>query len=76
MNKSELKNQISQILKVSPKDLESTAALGFTESWDSFAHVEIMLLLEEKFLVEMSEVTLEKYSNLKSILDLSSSSDL
>ena len=75
MNKSELIHQISQILKVSPKDLDTTAALGFTESWDSFAHVEIMLLLEEKFLIEMNEVTLEKYSSLKSILALSSDSD-
>ena len=75
MNKSELINQISQILKVSPKDLDSTADLGLSESWDSFAHVEIMLLLEENFLIEMNEVTIEKYSSLKSILDLSSDSD-
>ena len=70
MVENELKARIAEILKISVEELNSGSEIGTTCGWDSFAHVELLLFLEEVFHVAMSEESLSYYSNLKNILTL------
>ena len=60
----EIKKQVAKILEcplaaIEPQDGQQPDLL-----WDSLAHVELMVLLEEKGLVEITEETMTKYSEI------------
>ncbi len=44
---SEAKKILAQALKVSTDDISDDAAIGRTERWDSLAHMQLILALEE-----------------------------
>lgn len=55
MTREELIETISSILKVPTADLTPDSALGVTPGWDSMAHVDIMMVLEERLGIEITE---------------------
>lgn len=70
MTHQNLIDTISEILKVPPTDLTPDSALGVTPGWDSMAHVDIMMVLEDRLGIEISEESLESLTTLGSILHL------
>ena len=59
---------IANILKIRPERLNADSQIGSVSEWDSFAHVEIMMYLEENYDLSIDEKTIEKLTNIKSIL--------
>ncbi len=70
MTREDLIETISQILKVSPTDLTPDSALGIAPGWDSMAHIDIMMVLEDRLGVEITEDLLESLTTIESILQL------
>ena len=70
MNKDDFLKIFSEIIKVKVDQITGDEALGMTPTWDSFAHVEIMLLLEKEFQIEINEKTMNQFINLNRILQL------
>jgi len=64
----ELKTEISKILSCDIDKLLQDAGLDSHPTWDSIAHIDIMLFLSEKCGIEISDQTIEKYSKLENIL--------
>ena len=67
---SDIRVQIADILKCRPGDLSATAALGETPGWDSFAHLAIMMALEQRYAIPITDDTIRTYSRLSAIDDL------
>ena len=70
LKKDEFLIEFSKIIKVPVDQITENEALGTTPSWDSFAHVEILILLEKEFEIEIDENTLNWYISLNRILKL------
>jgi acyl carrier protein len=70
MERTELLNELSNILKIPVENISGFEQLGATPSWDSFAHVEIMLLLEKEFNVELNEESMNEFSSMDRILKI------
>ncbi len=70
MTEEELVKEIAKVLKISHENLTDESELGITPGWDSMAHVDIMMLLEESLGIEITEHTLQKYSRFENILEL------
>ena len=64
----EIKTEISKILSCDIDKLLQDAELNSHPTWDSIAHIDIMLFLSEKCGIEISDQTIEKYSKLENIL--------
>ena len=70
MTKLELIDKIRAVLGMSAADLDIDGSLGLTGGWDSLAHVEIMMILEAEFLIEITNDTIDYYSSIERILEL------
>lgn len=70
MERTELLNELSNILKIPVENINGFEQLGTTPSWDSFAHVEIMLFLEKEFNVELNEESMNEFSSMDRILKI------
>jgi acyl carrier protein len=62
-------NEIANILKVNPDRLNLNSGIGSVSEWDSFAHVEIMLYLEERYDLIINEQSIEKLIKIKHIFE-------
>jgi len=67
---NEIRGMLADILRCHPDDLVPDSGLGHTAHWDSLAQLSIMLLLEDRFGIEISDETIRKYSTLSAIEDL------
>jgi acyl carrier protein len=67
---TDVRSQIADILKCRPADLSATSALGETPGWDSFAHLAIMMALEQRYAIAITDETIRTYSRLSAIDDL------
>ena len=70
MKRNEFLLKFSKIIEIPLDQITENEALGTTPSWDSFAHVEILMLLEKEFEIEINENTMNWYINLNRILKL------
>jgi acyl carrier protein len=63
INTSSYQAFLAQILGCEASDINETINYTNFPQWDSFAHVEIMIALQELFAIEFSEDNFSKYSN-------------
>jgi len=67
---SELHSVIAGLLNCQLASLSPTSALGETPGWDSFAQLNIMLELERRYAIPITDDTIRAYSNLPAITAL------
>lgn len=48
-NDEQLKNILSQVLRIGIDEIDDSTALGVLPEWDSLRHLSIILTLEEEF---------------------------
>ena len=60
----------TSLLNVDPTELTCGLDMANLQQWDSFAHVQIMMFLEENYGVVINEETLIKYSHFENIITL------
>lgn len=70
----EIKQQVAKILECAIADIEPQDEQEPDLLWDSLTHVELMVFLEEKGLVEITEETMTKYSEIGALRRLISES--
>jgi acyl carrier protein len=70
LSKDELQNDIAGILQCPADSLVGESGLNNHPSWDSIAHIDIMMLLAERFDIEISDETIQTYAELSNILAL------
>ena len=64
-----IQNVLAQALKVEGTDISSETAFGDLPQWDSLGHMELMLLLEEHFGVEINADTITELVSVQAIYD-------
>lgn len=64
---SEIRSMIAGFLQCRPDDIATTAALGETPGWDSFTQLNIMLELERRFAIPITDETIRTYSRFAAI---------
>lgn len=62
--------QIALILGVQKSMLLPDVEFGAMRTWDSFAHLEVMLVLEKNFGVTIDEENIRRYTSIAAILTL------
>jgi len=70
MERNELLNELSKIIGVPVEKITGQEQLGTTPGWDSFAQVEIMLVLEKKFQIKIDEKSMNEFITLDRILKI------
>jgi acyl carrier protein len=68
---SDMRTMVAELLNCRPVDLASDAGVGKTPGWDSFAQLNIMLELERRYRIPITDETIHAYSNLAAIDHLS-----
>ncbi|MGD0027110.1 MAG: acyl carrier protein [Xanthobacteraceae bacterium] len=53
-----------------PGSFQADSELGRHPKWDSFSHLNVMLLLEQEFGIVIDDATIDKYSRLSAIDEL------
>ena len=61
---------LAELFTCSEDEIDDQASILTHKAWDSMAHVQIMLYLEEHYGVEMTEETIQRYGNLAAIQEL------
>ena len=64
---NETRSMIAKLLSPGATDLADDSALGETQGWDSFAQLNIMLELERRYGIAITDETIRAYSNLAAI---------
>ena len=64
---NETRSMIAKFLSRGSTDLADDSALGETPGWDSFAQLNIMLELERRYGIAITDKTIRAYSNLATI---------
>ncbi|MGO9006101.1 MAG: acyl carrier protein [Beijerinckiaceae bacterium] len=64
---NDVRNMIAEFLQRQPADLADNAALGDTPGWDSFVQLNIMMELERRYGVDITDETIRAYSSLAAI---------
>lgn len=64
---NETRSMIAEYLSRGSTDLADDSALGVTPGWDSFAQLNIMLELERRYGIAITDETIRAYSNLAAI---------
>jgi acyl carrier protein len=67
---TQMRDLIAEYLKLPPTQLSDTAGLGETPGWDSFTQLSIMIELEQRFGIPITDETIRAYSNLAAIARL------
>ncbi|WP_421940333.1 acyl carrier protein [Pedobacter sp.] len=73
INQSEVLQIIATALECEPASLNLDSALGQHYNWDSFGHLSIMVALENKYNIEISEENIVKLQSVNDILNFISS---
>ncbi|MGD8455349.1 MAG: acyl carrier protein [Anaerolineales bacterium] len=60
---------LAQALKVEADEISSDTAFGDLPQWDSMGHMEVMILLEENFGVEINAETISELINVQAIYE-------
>jgi acyl carrier protein len=58
---------VAAALECDPESLTATSALARHPKWDSFAHLRIMIQLEESYGVEINDTNIRKYETFAAI---------
>lgn len=61
---------LATLLKCNETEITEHSSILNHPSWDSMAHVQIMLYLEENYGVEMNEESIQHYGNFSAIQEL------
>ena len=65
--KDRIINVMSSVFSVSIDDIDDTASPDTLESWDSINHMNLIIALEEEFLVKLSDEDIIEMINYKLI---------
>ena len=57
----------AEVLETNLQNLNEDSSIGYTEKWDSMAHLNILMCLEKKYLIEFTE---DDFVFLKSVADI------
>ena len=60
---------LAEALKVEAEEISSDTAFGDLPQWDSMGHMEVMILLEEHFGVEINAETISELINVQAIYE-------
>jgi acyl carrier protein len=60
---------IAQALKILPEQVRDDLEYGAIESWDSLAHVSLMLQIESEYDLEIDEDTMVELTSVRAIKD-------
>lgn len=66
---SKIDQIIAQALKIAPNEVQDDLAYGTVETWDSLAHVSLMLQIENEYDVEIDEDTMVELNSVAAIRD-------
>lgn len=69
----QMRELVAELLKCPPESLHAHSGLGVDARWDSFAQVNIMLALEERYNIEITDETIRRYSHFDALLELAKS---
>lgn len=61
---------VAEALEISVEILNENSAIGETPNWDSLNHVVIIGELENNYGIEIPNEDIEKYTTMKSIIEL------
>jgi acyl carrier protein len=64
-----VRNVLAQALRVEAAEISSGTAFGDLPQWDSMGHMEVMILLEEHFGVEINADTISELISFQAIYD-------
>jgi len=64
-----IRTVLAQALRVEAADISSETAFGDLPQWDSMGHMEVMILLEENFGVEINADTISELVSVQAIYD-------
>jgi len=66
----EIIDSIASILECSSDELTDNASILTVPSWDSMAHIQLIVFLNEKYGVDIDEDNIERFSNFHEIMRL------
>ncbi|MFC4210394.1 acyl carrier protein [Pedobacter lithocola] len=69
INQSEVLQTVAIALECEPESLNLTSALGQHYNWDSFGHLSIMVALEQKYNIEITEENIVRLQSLNDIMN-------
>ena len=61
------KNFLSEILQCDASDIGVNTSFKNHPNWDSFTHVEVMMLLDEKFSIDFCEDNFNKFGQAREV---------
>lgn len=64
-----IERMIAQALKISLEEVADDLEYGSIETWDSLAHVSLMLQIESEYDVEIDEETMVELTSVRAIKD-------
>ena len=65
----DLRTLFAEIFRVDPAQVEPDAQLGEWPVWDSMAHMDLMLALENRFGIEINAENISRLTSIPAILD-------
>jgi len=65
----DLRPLFAEIFRVDPAQVDPNAQLGEWPSWDSMAHMDLMLALENRFGIEINAENISRLTSIPAILD-------
>jgi citrate synthase len=66
---TQVREMLAEALSISIDKIPSELMLGGIEEWDSMGHMSIMMLMEEKFGVEIDAETIGNLTSISAICD-------
>jgi acyl carrier protein len=65
----QIQSLLAEALRISPEMATPSLALGDLPQWDSMGHMEVMMLLEERFGVEINNDTIADLTSVTAICE-------
>ncbi len=65
-----MKDFIAQLVRQPSSAMGPEAGLGATPGWDSFAQLNVMMELEKRFGIDITDDSIRRYSTLAHVLEL------
>lgn len=69
---NKLKAIMASVLNVSPEEIDDNCAVGSFKKWDSLAHMNLIVILEQEFNLELSDddvADMLSYAIIRKIID-------
>ena len=63
----DMRQLLAEILQCQPNSITAQSALGVDPRWDSMAQLNIMLALEERYGIEITDETIREYSQFEAL---------